>query len=134
MKHKVIISKKNGTFPIKGLNELLAGRFYNQRTRTYQNPVKRDNDRVCLMAIRKQLGNLKIENPIKCIFYVFAQDKKHDRGNLSSSIEKSFLDAMQTAKVIKNDTWDNVLDSEFHTYLDRENPRVIVEIIEVERY
>jgi Holliday junction resolvase RusA-like endonuclease len=85
------------------------------------------------MAIRKQLGNLRIENPIKCIFYVFAQDKRHDRGNLYVACEKSFLDALQTAHVIRNDGFDDVLDSEFHTYVDRENPRVVVEIIEVER-
>lgn len=133
MKYKVIINKKNKTFPIKGLNELLNGRVYNHRTRKYHNPVKSDNDKVCLMAIRKQLGNLKIENPIKCIFYVFAQDKKHDRGNLYAAVEKSFLDALQTAKVIKNDGFNDVLDSEFHTHVDRDNPRVIVEIIEVER-
>lgn len=133
MKYKVIINKKNKTFPIKGLNELLNGRVYNHRTRKYHNPVKSDNDKVCLMAIRKQLGNLKIENPIKCIFYVFAQDKKHDRGNLYAAVEKSFLDALQTAKVIKNDGFNDVLDSEFHTHVDRDNPRVVVEIIEVER-
>ena len=133
MKHKVIISKKNKTFPIKGLNELLGGRIYNHRTKKYHNPVKADNDKVCLMAIRKQLGNLRIENPIKCIFYVFAQDKRHDRGNLYVACEKSFLDALQTARVIRNDGFDDVYDSEFHTCVDRDNPRVVVEIIEVER-
>ena len=133
MRHKVIISKKNKTFPIKGLNELLGGRVYIHRAKKYHNPVKSDNDKVCLMAIRKQLGNLRIDNPIKCIFYVFAQDKRHDRGNLYTACEKSFLDALQTAHIIRNDGFDDVLDSEFHTYVDRENPRVVVEIIEVEK-
>ena len=133
MKHKVIISKKNGTFPIEGLNELLGGRIYNHRTKKYHNPVKTDNDKVCLMAIRKCLGNLKIDNPIKCTYYVFVKDKKHDRGNIHAAVEKSFLDALQTARVIKNDGFDDVLDSEFHTYVDRDNPRVVVEIFEVEK-
>ena len=134
MRHKVIITKKNKTFPIKGLNELLGGRVYNHRTRKYHNSVKSDNDKVCLMAIRKQLGNLRIDNPIKCIFYIYAQDKRHDRGNLYTACEKSFLDAMQKAHVIRNDGFDDVLDSEFHSYIDRENPRVVVEIIEIDKY
>lgn len=133
MKHKVIISKKNGTFPIKGLNEVLGGRIYNHRTRKYHNPVKSDNDKVCLVAIRKCLGNLHIENPIKCTYHVYVKDKRHDRGNLHAAIEKSFLDALQTAKVIRNDGYDDVLDSTFHTYIDRDNPRVVVEIIEIEK-
>ena len=132
MKHKVIISKKNKTFPIKGLNELLGGRMYNHRTKRYHNSVKSDNDKVCLTAIRKQLGNLRIENPIKCIFYVYAQDKRHDRGNLCSSVEKSFYDAMQLEKVISNDGWDDVLDSIFHTSVCRTDPRVEVEIEVIE--
>lgn len=133
MKHKVIISKKNGTFPLKGLNEVLGGRIYNHRTRKYHNPVKSDNDKVCLAAIRKCLGNLHIENSIKCTYHVYVKDKRHDRGNLHAAIEKSFLDALQTAKVIRNDGYDDVLDSTFHTYIDRDNPRVVVEIIEIEK-
>lgn len=128
MKHKVIISKKNKTFPMEGLNQLLKAET------KFGNRVKRENDKVCEMAIRKQLRNLRIENPIKCIFYVFAQDKRHDRGNLYTACEKSFLDALQTAHVIRNDGFDDVLDSEFHSYVDRENPRVVVEIIEVEKH
>lgn len=128
MKHKVIISKRNKTFPIDGLNELLRAQT------KHGNRVKRENDKVCEMAIRKQLRNLRIENPIKCIYHVYAQDKKHDRGNLYAAVEKSFLDALQTAKVIRNDGFNDVLDSEFHTYVDRENPRVVVEIIEVEKH
>ena len=51
---------------------------------------------------------------------------KHDRGNLTASCEKSFLDALQQAGVIGNDGWNFVYDSVFHTELDRNNPRVEV--------
>lgn len=133
MTYKVIISNSKHTFPLKGLNELLAGRLYNYRTKTYHNPVKASNDLICLKSIRKCLKNVKIENPIVCHFYIYAADKRHDRGNLYTATEKSFLDALQKAKVIKNDGWDDVGDSVFHTYVDRKNPRVVVEIIEIEK-
>lgn len=55
----------------------------------------------------------------------------HDRSNLYSSCEKSFLDALQQEKSIANDGWNDVYDSEFHTYLDPINPRVVVEIEEM---
>lgn len=133
MKHRVVISKKNNTFPLKGLNELLSGRLYNFRTKKYHNPVKADNDKVCFMAIKKCIPNVKIENSIKCTYFIYAGDKRHDRSNLYSAIEKSFPDALQQARVISNDSWDCVYDSEFHTFLDRKNPRVEVEIIECEK-
>ena len=132
MKYRVVISNKKHVFPLKGLNELLNGRLYNFRTRKYHNPVKAENDKVCLIAIRKSMPNVKIDKPIRCFFYIYAQDKMHDRGNLSSACEKSFLDALQKANVIKNDGFDDVLDSVFFTELDRINPRIEVEIEVIE--
>ena len=132
MKYKVIIANNNRKFPLKGLNELLAGRVYNFRTKKYHNTVKASNDKVCLCAIRKYMPNVKINNPIRCTYYIYAQDKRHDRGNLYSATEKSFLDALQQAKVITNDGFDNVMDSRFFTEVDKRNPRVEVVIEELE--
>lgn len=132
MKYKVIISNNKHTFPIKGLNELLAGRVYDYRAKKYHNSVKSANDRVCCVAIRRYLKGVKLKTPIRCTYYIYAQDKRHDRGNLYSATEKSFLDALQQCRVIKNDGFDDVLDSVFHTELCRENPRIEVIIEEVE--
>ena len=130
--YKVIISKPNKTFPIKGLNELLNGRLYNFRTKKYHNSVKSENDKECRLAIQKYMRGVKIDKPIRCTYYIYAQDKRHDRGNLACAVEKSFLDALQEVKVIKNDGFDDVLDSVFHTELCRDNPRIEVEIEEME--
>lgn len=132
MTYRVTISKTNKTFPIKGLNELLAGRTYDYRSKKYHNSVKAANDRVCCVAIRRDLKGVRLKTPIKCTYCIYAQDKRHDRGNLSSATEKSFLDALQTCKVLISDKWDCVYDSEFHTELCRSNPRVEVIIEEVE--
>ena len=114
MRYRVVIENKNHTFPIKGLNELLGGRMYNFRTKKYHNPVKADNDKKCLIAIKKYLKGVHIDKPIRCTYHIYTADKRHDRSNLYSAIEKSFLDALQIAKVIRNDGWDDVLDSIFH--------------------
>lgn len=128
MKYKVTIKNDNHTFPVKGLNELLGGRFYNPRTKTYHNPVKAMNDKACLKAIKKYLHNLHIDKPIRCTYWIYVKDKKHDRGNISSAVQKSFLDALQIAKVIKNDGFDDCLDDVFYTFLDKDNPRIEIEI------
>lgn len=132
MTYRVTISKSNKAFPIKGLNELLAGRMYDYRTKKYHNKVKLDNDKVCCVAIRRDLKGVILKTPIRCTYYIYAQDKKHDRGNLYSATEKSFLDALQSCKVLSNDSWDKCYDGVFHTMIDRANPRIVVEIEEVE--
>jgi Holliday junction resolvase RusA-like endonuclease len=131
MKYKVVISKKNKTFPIRGLNELLAGRMYNYRTKKYHNYVKSDNDRVCCVAIRRDLKGVTLKTPIRCTYYIYAQDKRHDRNNLESATTKSFLDALQQCGCIKSDGFDYVLDSVFHSDVCQENPRIEVFIEEV---
>lgn len=131
MKYKVVIANKDNTYPLKGLNELLDGKMYNYRTKRYHNPVKASNDNICLKAIYRCLKGVKIDKAIKCTFNIYAQDKRHDRGNLASAAEKSFLDALQLTKVIKNDGWNDVYDSEFHTYIDKKNPRIEVIIEEI---
>lgn len=131
MTHKVVISKKNNTFPLKGLNELLAGRYYDFRTKRYHNRVKTDNDKVCCVAIRRDLKGVKFTKPIRCTYHIYAGDKKHDRGNLYAAAEKSFLDALQQCGCLKNDGFDDVFDSVFRTMLDRKAPRVEVFIEEI---
>lgn len=133
MTYKVVIKGVDSIFPLKGLNELLESRLYNPRTKKYHNPVKTFNDRVCLKAIKKCLPSVHIDKPVRCTYHIYTADKRHDRSNLYSAIEKSFLDALQIAKVIRNDDWDDVLDSVFHTEVDKENPRVVVEIEVLEK-
>ena len=132
MTYKVVITNAKHTFPIKGLNELLSGRLYNFRTKKYHNPVKSANDRVCCVAIRRDLKGVKLKTPIRCTYYIYAQDKRHDRGNLYSATEKSFLDSLQSCNVLANDSWDMCYDGVFHTDLDRANPRIEVVIEESE--
>lgn len=131
MTYKVVINKSNKDFPIQGLNELLAGRIYDYRTKKYRNPVKSENDKVCCRCINRDLKDLKLKTPIRCTYNIFVPDKRHDRGNIYAAVEKSFLDALQTCKCLDNDSWDKCYDGVFHTEVDRLNPRIVVEIEEV---
>ena len=128
MAYTVVIKNDDKTFPVKGLNELLDGRVYNPRTHKYHNSVKSNNDKVCFLAIQKHLKGVHISNPIRCTYKIYSKDKMHDRSNIYSAVEKSFLDALQQAKVIKNDGFDDVYDSVFYTELCRENPRIEIRI------
>lgn len=131
MKYNVIIQNQKRTFPIKGLNELLDGKLYNPRTKRYHNPVKKRNDDICRAAIKKYLKGVSFDKQIQCTYWIYAKDKMHDRGNLYA-VDKSFLDAMQQAGKIPNDGWKEVADSIFHTEVDKNNPRIEVEVEEID--
>lgn len=131
MKYYVEIKSVKGDFPIDGLNELLNGRIKDYRTKKYRNSVKIKNDAICRKAIRSQLKGIKITTPIVCTYNIYAKNKRHDRSNLYSSVEKSFLDALQQEGTITSDGWNFVGDSVFNTFVDAENPRILVQIREV---
>lgn len=132
MEYHVTIDNKNGQFPIRGLNELLAGRKYDPRTKKYRNFVKSMNDDKCKKAFYKCMRGVKLKTPIRCTYYIYVENKKHDRGNVYAAVEKSALDALQQCGILSSDKYDCVLDSEFHTEVDRQNPRIEMVISEVE--
>lgn len=132
MTYKVVISNSKKTFPKNfGFNEILDGKVatYNPRVRKIKylsNEVKTEGEKICRLAIKKQLNGVKIAERIQCTYYIFVPDKTHDKSNTYAGIEKIFLDSLQKENVIKNDGFNYVDDSVFHTEVDANNPRVEV--------
>lgn len=120
-----------------GLNELLQAQSKRWDARTKRlivsNPEKAKNDRVCARAIRAQLNGVKLNTPVFMRYRFYVPDKKHDRSNIMSGFIKSFEDALQQTKVLSNDSYDCVYDPQIFFNVDRKNPRIEVEIIEIEK-
>ena len=141
MKYRVVVSDEKHKFPKKyGLNELLeaerATKRYDYRLKknVYSpNKVKKDGERICQKCMKNQLKGVRITTPVRCTYFIFVPDREHDRSNTSAGVEKIFLDALQKEKIIRNDGFNFVYDSIFHTMVDAKNPRVEVIIEEIER-
>lgn len=140
MKYRVVVDNSKSTFPKKfGLNELLEAERntkhydYRMRKMIYKpNKVKKDGEIICQKCIRSQLKGVRISKPIKCTYYIFVPDKTHDRSNTYAGVEKIFLDSLQNEKIIQSDGYNYVFDSVFYTSVDALNPRVEVEIEEID--
>ena len=52
--------------------------------------------------------------------------------NLLAAIDKSFEDALQKTGILKNDGWEDVLNTTHEFYVDRKNPRIEITIREIE--
>ena len=130
MKYKVIIPDWNS-----GLNELLnhQEKRYDPRTRRMRvfNTEKVKNERKIRKCLVEQgLDKVRITKPIEIHYMIYAKDKKHDRQNLGSCLEKCFADALQTMKILPNDSWDWIVKNTFDYEIDRKNPRAEILITE----
>ena len=131
MKYKVIIPKWES-----GLNELLNSqqKKYDARLKKMRvfNPEKVKNEKIIRQCLIKQgMAKVKIEKPIAIHYKIYAPNKKHDRQNLGSCLDKCFCDALQTMKILPNDAWDWVVKLSFDYDVDRKDPRAEITITEL---
>lgn len=115
-----------------GLNEVLNGVFYDYKTRRIYNREKKKNDDLMVRQLRRcDFKNVKFKTPIAVSYKFYVKDKRHDRMNIASAFDKSFLDSLQKVGMLNNDGYDDVVDFSFEWELDKLNPRVEVTITEV---
>lgn len=95
--------------------------------------MKRDYMMVCCNAIRRQLPRVKIHNPIVIHYRFYEIDKKRDKGNIFAFTDKVFEDALQKCEVIKNDGWSDIENFTHEFFIDKQNPRIEIEIEEKEK-
>lgn len=116
-----------------GLNEVLNAVYYDWKTKRVYNREKKKNDDLMIKQLRySNFRNAKMKTPIEVHYKFYVKDKKHDRMNIASAFDKSFLDSLQKVGMLHNDGYDDVIAFTFDWELDRKNPRVEVKIIEVE--
>jgi len=114
-----------------GLNELLAGVYFNYRIKKLVNPEKKKNDDLIIKHLRKEFKNVHLNTPIEVDYKFYVKDKRHDRMNIASAFDKSFLDALQKVGMLHNDGFDDVVGFTFDWEVDNKNPRVEVVIREL---
>ena len=132
MKYKVIIPKWES-----GLNELLnhQEKRYDPRLGKMRvfNTEKVKNEKIIRECLRKQgMAKVRIEKPIAIHYMIYAKNRKHDRQNLGSCLDKCFCDAMQTMKILKNDGWNDIVALKFDYDIDSKDPRAEIIITELE--
>lgn len=133
MKYKVIIPKWES-----GLNELLnhQEKRYDPRLKKMRvfNTEKVKNEKLIRNCLMKQgMAKVRIEKPIGIHYMIYAKDRKHDRQNLGSCLDKCFCDAMQTMKILRNDGWNDIISIIFDYDVDPKNPRAEITITEYEK-
>ncbi len=117
----------DGRYP--SLNEFIdANRMHRQKG----NQMKQ-RDMISLeYSIIEQLRKVHITKSVRIDYVYFEANKKRDLDNVSGYFHKIFQDALVNAGVLKNDTWQNIVGFSDTFYIDNKNPRIEIQITEME--
>lgn len=114
-----------GTLP--GLNELIEAE---RRNRFIGAKLKKQYEAVVMRAARS-LGNVEFEEPVFMMYHWYEKDRRRDKDNICAFGRKVIQDALVKARFLRNDGWKNIAGFEDRFYVDKDRPRVVVEILEV---
>lgn len=114
-----------GTLP--GMNEILKAA---NAHRLKYNEMKRS----CTEYVSLCAKAWKVQPPIGMVtirITWICKDKRRDKDNIACGT-KFLADGLQKAGILDNDGWKQVDGYEHHFDIDKDNPRIIVELIEKE--
>jgi Holliday junction resolvase RusA-like endonuclease len=129
------------TFTIKGrlpdLNDYLQAERVSRRTPngkffTRGAEMKKKWQQYIITFIRKDLKRLKITKPVIIHYHYYEPNARRDYGNIHAVAQKFIEDALQITKVLANDNQKCVRGFTADFDIDKNEPRIVVEIEEVE--
>jgi Holliday junction resolvase RusA-like endonuclease len=129
------------TFTIKGrlpdLNDYLQAERVSRRTPngklfTRGAEMKKKWQQYIITFIRKDLKGVKITKPVIIHYHYYEPNARRDYGNIHAVAQKFVEDALQITKVLANDNQKCVRGFTADFDIDKDNPRIVVEIEEME--
>ena len=130
MEYKLIIS---GTLP--NLNDYLKAERQTFRKggsfTTKGNELKHDTQDLIIWEIRRQLKGLHINKQVDLHYTHYEPNEKRDKDNIASFFMKVFQDSLVLSEVLQNDGWKNIRGFSHNFEIDKDNPRIEVNIVEV---
>lgn len=114
---------------LPGLNDYIAA----ERTSRYKgNAMKQDEGRRVGLYIRQQLRGVRITRPVVMRYTWVEPDRRRDKDNISGFGRKVIQDALVSVGTLHGDGWAEIDGFSDDFQVDRENPRIEVEIVEME--
>lgn len=124
MQHLCIIIP--GQLP--GLNEYVSA----ERTNRYKAAsVKRQTEQRITYAIKAQARGVHFHKPVVMRYRWYEPNRKRDKDNVAFA-KKFVQDALVKSGVLENDGWKNIDHFTDEFFVDAQNPRVEVDIEEVD--
>ena len=122
MKYRFTIQGK-----LPGMNEYIKAINGN---RYKGNTMKQNAQELIFFHIPRELRNMQIEGRVWLKYEFYEPDKRRDLDNVAGFAHKVIQDTLVKSGILKNDGWENISGFSDEFYLDRDNPRIAVTIIE----
>ena len=71
-----------------------------------------------------------IKYPVKIVYRFYEPNKRRDKDNIAGIAHKFIQDALVNDGILKDDGWDYVIGFSDEFYIDRNNPRIEVTLLE----
>lgn len=115
---------------LAGINEYTSA----CRTNKYKGAkLKAESEMIVLGGINASgMRGLHITKPVKLRYLFFEKDKRRDHDNVSGYAHKVVQDMLVRAGILVDDGWDEIVGYTDDFFIDKVNPRIEVEIEEVD--
>lgn len=111
---------------LPGLNEYISA----ERTNRYKAAsLKRQTEQRITCAIKAQAKGVRFAKPVIIRYRWYEKNRKRDKDNISFA-KKFIQDALVHSGVLENDGWKNIDHFTDEFFVDNQNPRVEIEIME----
>lgn len=114
---------------LPGLNDLIDAE---RKHRQQGAKLKRQAEMVVIAAAAHSLGRWKAKGPVYMVYRWYEPNRRRDKDNISGFGRKVIQDALVKAGRLANDGWKDIEGFEDHFAVDAEQPRIEVEIREVD--
>ena len=103
----------------------------NRKNKYYANKIKQDTEDYIVWHIKEQLKDLKIDKQVQLNYTWYCKDKRKDKDNIAFA-QKFVQDAMVKSGLLINDGWNNIAGFTHEFKIDKECPKIEIELVEVE--
>lgn len=93
------------------------------------NKMKKDSEAIIAMYIPSKWK--LIEQPVRIAYKFYEANKRRDLDNVASFAIKVIQDALVRNGILVNDGWEQITGYEVEFYVDKGNPRIEIDIHEV---
>ena len=109
---------------LPGLNEYVKACRANKQAGAR---MKEDTEQIIKAYIMQQLRGKQFTDKVALKFNWYEENKRRDKDNIAFA-KKFVLDALQSAGVIPGDGWKQIRGFRDEFYIDKDSPRVEIEI------
>jgi hypothetical protein len=109
---------------LPGMNEIIAAA--KQHHQVYAKEKKALTHKAMVLA--RAAGLRRVQRPCCVRFNWFEENKRRDQDNICAGA-KFILDGLQDAGILPTDGWQGINGLEHRFYVDKENPRIEVELM-----